>query len=299
MVPDLSSHIDRTRLAGLIAAEVDTACVAKFSEPPRTHLGASIIGHPCAAYCWFVFRWVRLEQHSGQMYRLFNRGHKEEARFVDWLEAIGFEVRELDPETKKQYRVSGYKGHFGGSLDGLVLAPERYQLSERVMLTEFKTHGENSFTKLAGKSARWGAPRVGGDGVIRSKPQHFRQMSTYGRAYNIRFGLYCAVNKNTDELYYEVVEHDFLLADDLVRKSEQIIDARVRPQRIANTPTYSDCRICDFAGVCHKGEAPAVNCRSCTRSVAVENGEWFCEGHGKIIPPEVIATGCPGYTRIV
>ena len=200
------------------------------------------------------------------MYRLFQRGHLEEARFVSYLVGIGFEVKEIDAATQKQFRISGAKGHFGGSLDALMKAPASYGLEEDlVWLGEFKTHSEKSFLKLQK------------DGVIVSKPQHYSQMSAYGRAYNLKYGLYCAVNKNNDDLYIKIIELNWRLADDLFRKAESIIFARQQPPKIAQTEAFFDCKYCDFKGICHAGKKPEINCRSCRFAIPVDNGEWYCE----------------------
>lgn len=305
---DLSNPLDRTKLALRIAADVEQYSVEAFAEDPRTHLGASIIGNDCARYGWNTFRWLKFEQFSGRMYRLFNRGHEEEARFVRWLEGIGFEVQEIDPVTKKQFRIEGAKGHFGGSLDSKAKPPARYGLAQDlIFLGEFKTHNEKSFTKLAGPKLtaaemKAGKMRRGGQGVAKSKPQHFSQMSSYGRAYNYHFGLYCAVNKDTDELYFEVVQLDFSRADDLFRKAEAIIFSQTPPPKIAETETFFECKYCDFAGICHRGEVPVKNCRSCRHATPIEGAQWHCALHSPTngpIPKEVIPQGCGDYQRIV
>jgi hypothetical protein len=285
---DLANHLDRKRLVLQIQADIDTFCREEFAEDPRTHLGASIIGHDCQAYAWNTFRWLRFEQFDGRMLRLFNRGHEEEHRFVRWLSGIGFEVRELDPETKKQFRIVGAKGHFGGSLDAMMKPPARYGIPADfiIWLGEFKTHSDKSFKKLKK------------DGVVKSKPQHFRQMCSYGRAYNFAYGLYCAVNKNDDELYFEIVPLDFRQADDLFRKAEGIVFAEKRPPKIAQTDTFFDCKYCDFAGLCHRGEVPTKNCRSCRNAFPVDGGEWYCQVHNANIPKHIIPQGCPSYARI-
>ncbi|CAB4131788.1 hypothetical protein UFOVP131_59 [uncultured Caudovirales phage] len=288
---DLTNSIDRKKLVLAIENDIDAACRAEFAEDPRTHLGASVIGDDCRAKAWNAFRWLKFEQFDGRMLRLFNRGHEEEARFVRWLTIAGWEVREFDPETKKQFRIVGSKGHFGGSLDGMAKAPSRYAMSigldaNTIFLLEFKTHSEKSFAKLKK------------DGVVKSKPQHYRQMCSYGRAYGFHFALYCAVNKNTDELYFEVVQLDWREADDLFRKAEGIIFSQTRPPKIAQTDSFFDCKYCDFAGLCHRGEVPTKNCRSCRNAFPVDNAEWFCQVHNANIPKDVIPVGCSSYARI-
>ena len=284
---DLNDAVTRKRLVMQIQHDVDKFCRDEFAEDPRTHLGASIIGHDCQAYAWNTFRWLRFEQFEGRMLRLFNRGHEEEARFIRWLRGVGFEVRDVEPATGKQFRITGAKGHFGGSLDSMMKAPERYGIpGHLIWLGEFKTHNEKSFAKLQ-KS-----------GVQAAKPQHFRQMCSYGRAYSFEWGLYCAVNKNTDELYFEIVKLDWRQADDLFRKAEGIIFSQLRPAKIAQSAEYFDCKYCDFKGLCFGNEVPTKNCRSCSNAFPVDDAQWFCQVHNAIIPKDVIPQGCDSWSRI-
>lgn len=285
---DLTNHLERKKLVLQIQQDIDSFCKTEFAEDPRTHLGASIIGHDCRAYGWNTFRWLKQEAFDGRMLRLFNRGHEEERRFVRWLVGAGFEVREAD-ESGKQFRIVGCKGHFGGSLDAMMKPPARYNIPADylIWLGEFKTHSEKSFVKLQ-KS-----------GVQSSKPQHYRQMCSYGRAYNFRFGLYCAVNKNNDELYFEIVELDYKQADDLFRKAEGIVFSQTQPPKIAQTPAYFDCKYCDFQGICHKQEPPTKNCRSCVHAIPVDNAEWQCNYHNGIIPKDFIPQGCDSWKAII
>ena len=285
---NLNDHFDRKKLVNQIQVDIDAWCKWKYKDDPRNHLGASIIGHACSAYSWNTFRWLKFEEFSGQMYRLFNRGHEEEARFVRWLEGIGFEVRELNEETKKQFQITGSRGHFGGSLDSMMKPPARYNLdADLAFLGEFKTHNEKSFTKLKSK------------GVMISKPMHFKQMCSYGKVYGFKFGLYCAVNKNTDELYFEIVVIDEGMADDLYRKADAIIFSQTQPQKIARSATYSECKFCDFTELCHGNAIPTKNCRSCTNASPVDAGEWLCGARNQIIPKTIIPIGCDSWHRII
>ena len=288
MIIDLEDHLQRKALVLKIHEDVDEFCKREFDEDARTHLGASIIGNDCKAYAWNVFRWVKFEDFSGRMLRLFNRGHEEERRFVRWLVGAGFTVFETDPETGKQFRILGVNGHFGGSLDAMVGAPTHYNINEpMVWLGEFKTHNDKSFKSLK-KS-----------GVAMSKPQHFRQMCSYGRAYNYKYGLYCAVNKNDDDLYFEIVPLDYRQADDLFRKAEYIINSKTQPPKIATTETFFVCKMCDFKGVCHRGDLPTKNCRSCKFASPIADAQWYCGFFNDIIPVDFIAKGCDNWHPII
>jgi hypothetical protein len=285
---NLDDFLERKKIVLQIHKDIDDFCKREFAEDARTHLGASIIGHDCKAYAWNTFRWLRFEDFSGRMLRLFNRGHEEERRFVRWLTGAGFEVVELDPETGKQYRIVGCNGHFGGSLDSMIKPPASYGLDiNLIWLGEFKTHNDASFKKLQK------------DGVAKSKPQHFRQMCSYGRAYNFKYGLYCAVNKNNDELYFEIVVLDYRQADDLFRKADYIITSQVQPPKIANVETFFTCKTCDFIGICHRKELPTKNCRSCSNAQPIQDGQWGCNFYSQIIPLDFIPKGCDNWHPII
>ena len=280
-------------LAKRILEEIDEYCVRTYDGGHRSHLGASLIGRECKRYLWYVFRWCLHEKTTGRQQRLFNRGHREEARFIEWLEGIGFKVwfenRDEAPNEKgefPQYRISDVMGHFGGSLDGIAVLPERYRIAEPVLL-EFKTNGTGAgFNKLAD------------DGMPIAKPEHFAQTSTYGKKYNFRYCVYLNINKNDDSLHIEVVKLNHNLGEQMIMKAEQIIMSQTAPARLSDNPTFHKCGYCHMKEVCHKGAVVEVNCRSCAFARPVENAEWFCEVHNGNIPKDFIAKACPSYKAI-
>ena len=280
-------------LAKRILEEIDEYCVRTYDGGHRSHLGASLIGRECKRYLWYVFRWCLHEKTTGRQQRLFNRGHREEARFIEWLEGIGFKVwfenRDEGPNEKgeyPQYRISDVMGHFGGSLDGIAVLPERYGIAEPVLL-EFKTNGTGAgFNKLAD------------DGMPIAKPEHFAQTSTYGKKYNFRYCVYLNINKNDDSLHIEVVKLNHNLGEQMIMKAEQIIMSQTAPARLSDNPTFHKCGYCHMKEVCHKGAVVEVNCRSCAFARPVENAEWFCEVYNGNIPKDFIAKACPSYKAI-
>jgi hypothetical protein len=58
-------------------------------SPPRPHLGASQIGNDCNRALWYSFRWAVWPHFDGRTLRLFDRGQREEAVFVEELRRIG------------------------------------------------------------------------------------------------------------------------------------------------------------------------------------------------------------------
>lgn len=286
----------RKELAREILADIDQFCMDKYDDGHRNHLGASLIGHECSRYLWNVFRWLKQEKFSGRQQRLFQRGHLEEKRFVEYLEGVGAEVVEFQPDAngnankgEQQFRISGVMGHFGGSLDGQVKLPEKYGILFGI-LSEYKTKGTGAgFTKLKK------------NGVKLEAPTHYAQMSIYGRAYGYKYALYMSVNKNDDDLHIEIVELDWQHAIELEAKAEDVILSQIPPAKIAETPAYYKCKMCTFSGICFKDEGTEKNCRSCANAFPIEDGKWRCglvtENEGTI-PQDFIKQGCDRHTPI-
>lgn len=253
----------------------------KWPSEHRDHLGVSIIGDPCSRKIWYSWRWVKLIQHDPRIRRLFQRGHREEAQFQNFLLWAGFSFRSATGD--KQSRISGVDGHYGGSTDDLCLIRWCDNLP---IVCEYKTHGDKSFVELKEKKIRL------------AKPQHYKQMSGYGKGFEIKHGLYCAVNKNTDEWYFEFVELDWNLGIELENKARDIIYSPLPPPRINENPSYYICKWCEHKGICHDGEKVEKNCRSCENATPIANGQWKCSVFNDTIPRSFIPIGCDNYKDI-
>lgn len=267
-----------------LALRIDAAFaadVATREDGFRHHLGASVIGESCQRKIWFAFRWCEKENFDGRMLRLFERGQLEEERFARYLRLIGATV--YTHQDGKQFSVSYHGGHFSGSTDGVAVdLPEQ---SEPVLL-EMKTHGEKSFEKLRAL------------GVAEAKPMHFKQMQIYCDGLSLNRALYMAVNKNTDELYLELVDYDPAVARSLVDKAESVIFGTGLPPRISNSPsTHWECRFCAMRGVCLKDKEVRRNCRTCVHSRPERAGGWSC-GIGREEITTAPKIGCQNYTVI-
>lgn len=286
-MPDLKAPGVAKAIARKITEDIDAFCKKNYDGGHRDHLGASLIGDPCKRKLWYQFRWCVRENFDGRMMRLFNRGHREEARFIEWLEGIGCKVWAVD-ENGKQFRIEAVNGHFGGSLDGIAILPEHYDISEPVLL-EFKTSGTGQpFNKVAEL------------GMEIAKPMHFSQTSTYGSEpkYNFEYCLYCIINKNDDSLTVELVKLNHAHGQNMRAKAEQIINSQEPPSRLSDNPTFKDCTYCAAKGICHGQDKPERNCRSCLHAVPIENANWLCNNYNAIIPKEVSITGCDYYKAI-
>ena len=121
----------------------DAAFWRLSNELPRTYLGVSIIGHPCARYLWLNFRWFSFELFSGRMYRLFRRGKREEETIVEDLRGAGIVIEHvLDDQL-----TFDFGSHVIGHPDGFIKSgvPEAPKTEH---VAEFKTHNSDSFNLL-------------------------------------------------------------------------------------------------------------------------------------------------------
>jgi hypothetical protein len=278
-----------------VILDVDDAFDSTLHDRFRSHMGISTSGQECARMLWYKWRWSTFTKVSAKMLRLFNRGHLEEARFAAMLLGAGFELwREEAPG--KQFRVNYLGGHYGSAIDGVIRGiPE---MPNENLLAEMKTHNNKSFRKLAGEYDKEGNCVTPPQGVAIAKPEHFVQMQQYMGYYKLKWGLYCAVNKDTDELYFEIVAYVPKVDEGYRERSYRIIFAKEAPPKLSTNASFWKCKYCDERRVCHYNDPPDFNCRTCAAAYPTEDGNWRCATHGHaIIDKERQLTGCPDWAQ--
>jgi hypothetical protein len=294
---DLRTQEGRNKLAKCVGKDIDTWCEAALApaKPFRHHLGASIIGHSCDRYLWFVFRWMVQQQMDGRQLRLVRRGTREEIELFMYLRGIGWEfideVQSVYDFTldHKQFEVSMLSGHFGGSLDARAIAPARYgpQIAGKRFLFEFKTC----------KEQRWNPLSV--HGVLKEKPEHYAQMCVYFYKGIVDGTIYFSVNKNNDQIYIEVLELDSIYGQNLLERAKRIINSFEPPKRISENSSWYECKYCPALGICHQQKPIERNCRSCINARPIIEGDhaegsgpWHCQLYNALIPKEFLIQGC-------
>lgn len=239
------------------------------AEEPRRYLGASIIGHECEMYLWLMFRGVIAQKFDGRMFRLFERGRREEAEICRDLRSIGCEVWEKD-ESGNQFGVSFLGGHFRGHCDAVAVGIPEAPTKPHVV--EMKTHSSKSFADLKKK------------GVKLAKPMHYAQMQIYMLGMDIWDALYFAVNKDTDDLYTERIKLDKAEAEKIMAIAKNVIET-YEPMKCATREDDYRCKMCEARTVCwHRTGAvfaceTCIDCRTCCHSTPITEGErakWAC-----------------------
>jgi hypothetical protein len=111
---------------------------------------------------------------------------------------------------------------------------------------------------------------------------------------------YMAHNKNTDELYAERLEYDPVDAAQLMARAERIIYSPDLLPKAFEDPTSKAafaCSWCQHKGVCHNGEMPRSNCRTCLHRTPVDGG-WHCARHDRMLATEEQRKGCSNHLFI-
>ena len=269
-----------------IVREINKAEVEAQKKGFRNHLGASVLGGECIRELWYHYRWAHSVEHEAETLRLFQRGHREEPVLVKGLRAMGAKVAEVDPRTGKQFRITDHCETIGGSGDGVVALPTELENELGIKgngLLEFKTHGDKSFRQFIKFDVRT------------AKPVHFVQMQIYMYKMNLKWALYMAINKNTDELYVEIVHAIPLVAQQFLRRGQEVVNALEPPRRIREDPSFYKCKFCDYKRICHEGHPPDQNCRTCDNIELILDGdshEWYCHKWGAAPPNKFMEEGC-------
>ena len=123
-------------------------------------------------------------------------------------------------------------------------------------------------------------------------------MCGYAEKFRTKYGLYCAINKDNDEIYFEFLELDWNYAIQLENKAGDIITSKLPLPKISEQPSYFECKYCHFNAICHYNEPVEINCRSCKMAIPVEKGEWFCSRFNQIIPKDFLPKGCKEHVSI-
>jgi len=322
--------------ADIIQTQIDTDWKDSQEDGRRGHLGGSLIGRECERELWYSFRWFTDTKHDGRILRLFDRGHKEEFRFVDYLRRIGVEVRDYEQQLWCSNELGEFKlldwdadlsggiGSFEPVHDNPALielaekhgqGPTQYRISDvdghfggSLDAICFNVPGVEAFG-LTVKDPVLAEFKTHGQksfdnlckkGLLEAKPEHVAQMRVYMTKRGIKLALYMAVNKNTDELKCFFVVADGMQGAALLGKARDIIHAPTPPRRMHGaTPSFFKCRFCDHRAVCHLGERAYKSCRSCVFAKPVAKGVWGCAKWQAAIPKDAQKVGCDEYTEIV
>ncbi len=230
-------------LTARINAHIDQALQEEDAkEPARQYLGASLIGEACLRKIQYAYQATETKPHSGKTLRIFKAGHLFEEMSAEELRLAGFDLKTHDKGGEQfGFEVAG--GKIRGHIDGVLCGGPVAMLYPA--LWEHKALGQKSWNEVVKK------------GVTAAKPVYAAQIAMYQAYMDLTEApaLFTARNRDTQQLYHEVVPFDSALAQRMSDRAVQILEATKAGEllsRITKDPNYFQCRWCDFAERCWK-----------------------------------------------
>ena len=185
---------------------------------------------------------TRARNSCGRLLRIFDAGHQFEDLTIRWLQAAGFDLR-TRARDGGQFGFSVAGGRLRGHIDGAIVGGPDVGIAWPALF-EHKALKQRSWTDLVKR------------GLRQAKPIYFAQCQLYMAYMQLEVALFTVMNKDTQELYHEVVPFDPAEAQKLSDKTVEILraaEAEELPPRIASNADFYLCRMCPYAGRCWEG----------------------------------------------
>lgn len=223
----------------------------RSAQPDRDYLGASRMGVACGRALQYEVMKIPKDADkafTGRTLRIFEMGHAVEEMTREWLRQIGFCI-----VTHKNGNLIGFSTadeRIKGHVDGVILeAPPEMKMTFPA-LWECKSMNSKSWNATASK------------GVKEAHPIYAIQIAVYqayvpGLAEHL--ALFTAVNKDTAELYHELVPFNASLAQEFSDRAVQILkeaDTGHLYPRVTTDKASFSCRFCAWFNTCWEKERP-------------------------------------------
>lgn len=249
--------------------------IRESKRSPRDYLGISYAGEKCDRQIWLTFRWAKAEVKSGRIVRLLKRGQREEAEIVKLLRMVGVKVTHTGRKQAIVELSPWVKGHADGIIEsGLKESPKKRHV------LEMKTSNDKAFQDLKKR------------GVQAAKPMHYVQMQLYMLGLKIDRAFYWCVNKNDDEVYTERIYLDKDFAAKLSVRAIALSVEQNLPAPISKMPSWYECKICPFWGLCHNHEEADHSCRTCEHAHFNSDGTVMCKKRVELRDTKAQERGC-------
>lgn len=227
-----------------VNALIDQALVAENgARSQRDYLGGSRLGESCSRRLQYEYLKAPKDagaEFSGRSLRIFALGHVLEDLAIEWLRKAGFDLRVRNRQGE-QFGFSAASGRVQGHADGVVvLAPNGMAVPA---LWECKSANAKNWRDIVKR------------GVRAAKPIYAAQIALYQAYLGLTEApaLFTAINKDTCEIWHELVPFDGALAQASSDKAVQILRAcdagELLPRHTAD-PEYFECRFCAWKERC-------------------------------------------------
>jgi hypothetical protein len=250
-MPEFSPTKPGDATTRIVTALLDAACKKKRQdEPRRSYLGASMMGGEClraVAYDYHDFKRDPEREFSGRMIRIFDMGHMGETMMAQYLALAGFELVTTDADGKQfEYVQAG--GKMKGHIDGKIVAGPDIGCAWPA-LWENKALNDDNFKKVVQH------------GIRKAKGVYFAQVQIYMAYMALDRCLFTCINKDTCEIYAEIIALDIQRAQEVSDRGVRVITSASPKefQRIGRDETDFRCRFCDWHDRCWEVGKPKVS----------------------------------------
>jgi len=252
---NINDQLNSNNISKQLNKLIDSEIIAKRKqEKSRSYLGASRLGASCSRMLQYEYRNIPKDEgreFTGQALRVFEVGHVFEEMAINWLQNAGFSLLTKDSKGK-QYGFTCARGKIAGHVDGIITAAPDSLNMQVPALWEVKSMKASSWKETVKK------------GLTLSKPIYAAQIALYQAYMEEQFvgiskhpALFTAINKDTAELYHELIPFDTHLAQRMSDKAVNIIKATEAKEllpRVAASPDFYECKYCSYQNRCWEVE---------------------------------------------
>jgi len=241
---DFNHREKPTCFADEVNARIDAVLTAENSaREPRQYLGGSRLGESCSRLLQYEFLQVPRDpggEFTGKTLRIFAAGHGFEDLAINWMAKAGFDLRTRNA-SGDQFGFSVAGGRVRGHIDGVIVAaPDGLAVPA---LWECKSANAKNWRDIVKR------------GVIVSKPVYAAQIALYQAYLGLteQPAVFTAVNKDTCELWHELVPFNGALAQAASDKAVRILqacDAGEWLPRVSADPEHFECAWCAWRQRC-------------------------------------------------
>ncbi|MDR2158150.1 MAG: YqaJ viral recombinase family protein [Holosporaceae bacterium] len=211
------------------------------SQEKRNYLGASMLGDECIRK--IQLQYMRHEMDfSAQNLRTFAIGHCLEDLIAEWIRLAGFDLRTRN-ENNEQFSFSIANGKIARHVDGIIFSGPDFL--KYPLLWECKTMSNKSWNDTQKR------------GVLVTKPMYYAQVQLYMAYLDLEANpcMFTALNKDTSELYHELIAFDAEAAQRYSDRAVQIIKATENNELlpcVSSDSSFFRCKMCGFRNECFK-----------------------------------------------
>ena len=209
-------------------------------QPERDYIGMSELGDECLRRVYYAAVKAPRKPLTGSRLRIFEAGHIYEELAASWLRRAGFELLTHDHQGQ-EFRFTD--GQISGGIDGVLIGGPDLPKLVYPALWENKSLGRKWWT---------GVVKIG---VRLQFPKYYGQAQLYMAHAELPCCLWTAQNKDTCELYAEVIPFDLAEAQRFNDRGVEVVRAMQSgdpPARLCPNNSFFESKFCDFAEHCWK-----------------------------------------------